>query len=258
MCMGFAVVRVISLWWQRSNTQSSPKKRRTPSPLPPHPSSPTLLGLLGLLLPQTIDPTRQPMRGGSSRASSPLGPGCQRPSAQLWWIAWHLTLGPKVSNTYKPTIHRTIFCSHCSSIVVVRLERGGGPREFACGVVCALFGGVETEMYRSCIDWLAHSCSSFLKQSTFSLFTLIPCVCGGVHAEDPGVTITVADTHSDSSWFGEICVEQGYKHKAFVSPQGGPTVKAMQTQLWTSKQILTSSQSNVFPLQTNTFQKVIV
>lgn len=47
-----------------------------------------------------------------------------------------------------------------------------------------------------------------------------------MHAGDAGLAITVADTHADSAFLGAICVEKGYKHRAFVHPSA-KTVRGM-------------------------------
>lgn len=56
-----------------------------------------------------------------------------------------------------------------------------------------------------------------------------------MHVGDAGLTITIADTHSESAFFGAICVEKGYKHKAFVNKEGSVAVNEMKAYLYESK-----------------------
>ena len=55
-------------------------------------------------------------------------------------------------------------------------------------------------------------------------------------AGDAGTTLSIADTHAESAFFGELCVARGFKHRGFVSKRDAFSVRLMENQLFKSEQ----------------------
>ena len=60
-------------------------------------------------------------------------------------------------------------------------------------------------------------------------------MCYAGYPGEAGLVINVADTHAESNWFGEKCVERGLRHLGFVHDMAHPAVHDMNSFMWDGK-----------------------